>query len=76
MEFVTVFFYIIDIVLRIRNYRMLIKTSGTMPFSSNEYERKLNEDREEFLKRLKFIWIEIICSMVGTIPFSYVFYLT
>jgi len=73
MECLTLFFFLIDIILRIKNYRELVSTKGTMPMSSNEFERKLNEDREEFLKRLRFIRVEIGCSAVAIIPFSIIF---
>jgi len=75
-EILTITFYSIDIVLRIINYKQLVKTSGTMPLSSNEFERKLNEDKEEFFKRLRNVKIEIICSIVALVPFSLFFELS
>ena len=48
MEFITIAMYTIDFILRFHNHRMLIKTGGIMPHSTNEYERKLHEDKEEY----------------------------
>jgi hypothetical protein len=36
-------------------------------------ERKLAEDKEEYQKRIKYVRVELVCSIVACIPFSWMF---
>jgi len=72
-EILTIFTYSLDIVFRSRNIFLLVRSSGVLPTSSNDYERRLRDDKEKLQKRLLRIKIEIACSAIALIPFSLLF---
>lgn len=73
LEIFTVILYLFDIFYRIKNLMMLEKAGGNLPESENEIEQTLMDDRDQFGKRVRLIKIEIACSAVAAIPFSFIF---
>ena len=73
LEILSIAVYIADFILRFRNLRMLILTNGKMEHSSNIMERKLAEDKEEYMKRILYVKVELVCSAVAALPFAFVF---
>ena len=65
-------FYLMDIVLRIKNVRMLEAAGGNLPESEHEAEQNLMDDKDRFLQRVWEIKFEIGSSALAVIPFSWI----
>jgi len=73
MELFTVVLYVFDIYYRRRNLIYLTLAGGNIPDSTNEIEQTLMDDKDQFLKRLTLIKVEIACSAAAAIPFGFFF---
>ena len=76
IEVLTIILYAADIIFRVGNLRMMSKLEDNLfqSFNSdNEIEDGLLTDKDQFMKRVRVIQMEIACSAIAIIPFSLIF---
>ena len=72
LEVFTILLYGADIYFRVLNIRMLLSAQGNIN-SEKEIETELMEDKDQFARRIYDIKVEIFCSAVALVPFSFIF---